>query len=146
MLERYLDNLTSYAETVCDPFLDGSGGSRPTSRPGSSSGEDALVNHYPDVVPQEYYEPVSRKGSVSRESSVSMMTPSEAGKFRIENDEEAAQRNMQEYEYRPAGIQEPTDSDGTAHGISSANLEPRPDIEEPADYGEFRLCSFRMRC
>ncbi len=23
MLERYLDNLTSYAETVCDPFSDG---------------------------------------------------------------------------------------------------------------------------
>jgi hypothetical protein len=40
---------------------------------------------------------------------------------------------MQEYEYRPAGIEEPTDSDGTAHGISSANLEPRPDVEEPAD-------------
>jgi hypothetical protein len=61
-----------------------------------------------------------------------MMTPSEAGNFRIENDE-AAQRNMQEYEYRPAGIEESTDSDGTAHGISATNLKPRPDIEEPAD-------------
>lgn len=128
MLERYLDKLTSYAETVCDPFLDGSGGSRPTSRPGSS-GEDAWVNQYPNATWQEYYEPVSG------ESSVSMMTLSKAGQFWIENDEEATHRNMQKYEYRPAVIEEPTDSDGTAHGISSANLEPRPDIEEPADDG-----------
>ncbi len=126
MLERYLDILTSYAETVCDPFLDGSGGSRPTSRPGGS-GEYALVDHRPDVVPLEYYEPVSR------ETLVSMMTPSPARNFRIDNDEEATHSNMQEHEYRPAGIEEPTDSDRTAHGISYTNLEPRPGIEEPAD-------------
>jgi len=36
MLERYLDNLTSYAETAIDTFSDGSDGSRPTSRLGSS--------------------------------------------------------------------------------------------------------------
>jgi hypothetical protein len=40
MLERYLDNLTSYAETVCDGYLDGSDGSRLPSRPGSSGGDD----------------------------------------------------------------------------------------------------------
>jgi len=45
MLERYLDNLTSYAETVFDPFLDGSDKSRPTSRP-TSSGQDMTFNQY----------------------------------------------------------------------------------------------------
>jgi hypothetical protein len=43
MLDRYLDNLTSYAETVCDTYLDGSDGSRPISRAGSS-GEDGPIN------------------------------------------------------------------------------------------------------
>ena len=65
--------------------------------------------------------------------TVSMMTPSPAGKFQIENDEEVTHRNMQEHEYRSAGFEEPTDGDGPAHGISSANLESRSDIEEPAD-------------
>ncbi|KAN0091936.1 hypothetical protein V8E51_017783 [Hyaloscypha variabilis] len=45
MLERYLDNLTSYAETVFDPFLDGSDKSRPTSRP-TSSGQDTTFNQH----------------------------------------------------------------------------------------------------
>jgi len=45
MLERYLDNLTSYAETICDPFLDGSDGSRLTSRPASSGQESAIKKH-----------------------------------------------------------------------------------------------------
>jgi hypothetical protein len=67
MLERYLDNLTSYAETVCDPFLDGSGGSRRTSRPGSS-GEDAVVNQYANAVMQDFFM------SFFGEPSVSMMT------------------------------------------------------------------------
>ena len=126
MLEKYLDNLTNYAETVCDPFLDGSGGSTPTSRPGSS-GEDALGNQYPNAVPQEFYEPILG------ESSVSMMTPSPAGKFQIENDEEGTHCNMQEHEDWLAGFEELTGGDGLAHGMSSANLEPPPDIEEPAD-------------
>jgi hypothetical protein len=43
MLDRYLDNLTSYAKTVCDTYLDGSDGSRPISRAGSS-GEDGPIN------------------------------------------------------------------------------------------------------
>ena len=49
MLERYLDNLTSYAETVIDTFSDGSDGSRPTSRPGSSGR---------DMVPQTRIESI----------------------------------------------------------------------------------------
>jgi hypothetical protein len=45
MLERYLDNLTSYAETVYDPLLDDSDGSRPTSRP-TSSDHNMRFNQY----------------------------------------------------------------------------------------------------
>jgi hypothetical protein len=33
-----------------------------------------------------------------------MMTPSPAGKFEIENDEEGTHRNMQEHEYRSPGF------------------------------------------
>lgn len=40
MLERYLDNLTTYAETVCDGYSDGSDESRLPSRPGSSGEDD----------------------------------------------------------------------------------------------------------
>jgi hypothetical protein len=43
ILDRYLDNLTSYAETVCDTYSDGSDGLRPISRAGSS-GEDGPIN------------------------------------------------------------------------------------------------------
>jgi hypothetical protein len=128
MLERYLDNLTSYAETVCDPFLDGSGGSRPTSRPGSS-GEDGLVNKHSNVMLPKFHE------SLLRRSSVAMMTPLPAGKFLIENDEEVAHQSMQEHEDRSADAEELTGCDGPVHKTSSANLEPRPDIEEPADDG-----------
>ena len=118
MLERYLDNLTNYAETVCDPFLDGSGGSRPTSRPGSS-GEDALVNQCPNALPQEFHE------LILGEPSVSMMTPSPTGKFQIENDEEGTHRNMQEHGYRPAGFDEPRGGDGPASS-SSIGSSARP--------------------
>jgi hypothetical protein len=43
MLDSYLDHLTSYAETVCDTYLDGSNGSRPISR-ARNSGEDGPIN------------------------------------------------------------------------------------------------------
>jgi anion-transporting ArsA/GET3 family ATPase len=43
ILDRYLDNLTSYAETVCDTYSDRSDGLRPISRAGSS-GEDGSIN------------------------------------------------------------------------------------------------------
>jgi len=43
ILDRYLDNLTSYAETVCDAYSDRSDGLRPISRAGSS-GEDGPIN------------------------------------------------------------------------------------------------------
>jgi hypothetical protein len=43
ILDRYLDNLTSYAETVCDTYLEGSDGSRPISRAGSSV-KDGPIN------------------------------------------------------------------------------------------------------
>jgi hypothetical protein len=64
MLERYLDNLTSYAETVCDPYLDDSDGSRPISQPGSS-GENSWSNDSPPPTVHEYQERASAGPPIS---------------------------------------------------------------------------------
>ncbi len=49
MLERYLDNLTSYAETVCDPFLDGS--------------DEPMVSERGSIEKQSWASPISWSGS-----------------------------------------------------------------------------------
>jgi hypothetical protein len=57
MLERYLDNLTSYAETVIDTFSDGSDGSRPTSRPGSSGRDMAPQTRIESIESEDILQP-----------------------------------------------------------------------------------------
>jgi len=107
MLERYLDNLTSYAETVCDTFSDGSDGSRPTSRPGSSGGE---------AVPQTMIK-VTESGAI--------LPPDPRAAFPAPIQHEHIQKSADAE--RSAGF------NGYAHSEGSTLIDPPPDTEAPAD-------------
>jgi hypothetical protein len=94
MLERYLDNLTSYAETVCDPLLDGSDRSRPTPRAGSG-GEAALGRDPSRPTGWKYKEPAFP------ETSIPMATPLPVERIRMKGDEESVHHEvLQAFEHK----------------------------------------------
>ncbi|KAE9367026.1 hypothetical protein N431DRAFT_562288 [Stipitochalara longipes BDJ] len=91
MLERYLDNLTNYAETVCDPFLDGSDGSSPTSRPASRD-QESTINEHEALLPIWPQHPEMRIEDDEGESKNRLKTIKDCGAALVTDKEETNRR------------------------------------------------------